>query len=350
MRFFWHTPRRFDHTYKKRTGDKGRGIMEQRLAVQKPCLPARRENGGGIARFLLSTAAVFLLIYAGQFLSAKILAKVFLYRVRDRQFRSWDEMLAAFQRFVESDLCLLGSLFLTAVTIALCLLYCRVIEKKTPAGIGLSLHGMPAETAKGFLAGFGMLSAAVLLAFLSGSLVFGGFCSPSPAALLLFLAAFLVQGTSEEVLLRGFYLQTSIGRVPPAAAVIANAAVFAALHLRNPGIGPLAFFNLMLVGVFFSLLTLGSGSLWGAAAAHGMWNFAQGNFYGILVSGLSVRTTALSFQPQGGMDLISGGAFGLEGGAAASAVLLAAIALAWRRYQKRGWAVALFRGQKRKNR
>lgn len=322
-------------------------MAEERLTVQRPCFPARR-NKGGAAQVLISTAAVFLILSVGQYAAAHILARAFWFSVRERQFLRREEMLSAFELFARGDLCLLGSLFLTVITTVLCLLYAGLIEKRGPGSMGLSLRGMPGAFGRGALAGFGMISAAVLLAWMGGGLRFGGICAPFPAMLLLFFLGFLVQGMSEEVLLRGFYLSSVRKSVPAPAAVLMNSVVFAALHLRNPGISAAAFCNLVLVGIFFSLLTLGSGSLWGAVAAHGVWNFAQGNFYGILVSGLSVRTTVFAFLPVDGMEWLCGGAFGLEGGAVASAVLLAAILLVWRHYQKRGWAEPVFSEQRRR--
>jgi hypothetical protein len=60
-----------------------------------------------------------------------------------------------------------------------------------------------------------------------------------------------------------------------------------------------------------------------------MWNFAQGNLFGIPVSGIQGLPSPLSSQLEGGMlrELLNGGPFGLEGGLAVTVVLLAGCAV-----------------------
>ena len=106
--------------------------------------------------------------------------------------------------------------------------------------------------------------------------------------------------------------------------------MFAALHLLNSGIGPLPIVNLFLFGVLASLYYLWRGNLWGIAAFHSMWNFTQGNIFGILVSGgdygVSLLTSELT-----GSALINGGDFGMEGGLAVTAAMVIGIVLVeWR--------------------
>ena len=116
-------------------------------------------------------------------------------------------------------------------------------------------------------------------------------------------------------------------RYPMAAAVIANAVIFAALHLLNPGIAPLAIVNLILFGIFASCYFIRKGNIWGIGAFHSVWNLVQGNFYGIKVSGTTTSCTVFSSTAVGGREIINGGAFGLEGGLAVSLVLIAGILL-----------------------
>ena len=61
---------------------------------------------------------------------------------------------------------------------------------------------------------------------------------------------------------------------------------------------------------------------WGVAGIHGAWNFAQGNLFGILVSGQQSGTSLMTFLPQGNQDWLSGGSFGIEGSVMTSLVLL----------------------------
>ena len=63
-------------------------------------------------------------------------------------------------------------------------------------------------------------------------------------------------------------------------------------------------------------------TVWGVAGIHGAWNFAQGNLFGILVSGQPSGTSLMTFLPQGNQAWLSGGSFGIEGSIMTSLVLL----------------------------
>jgi membrane protease YdiL (CAAX protease family) len=99
--------------------------------------------------------------------------------------------------------------------------------------------------------------------------------------------------------------------------------------LGNPNVSFIALINIFLFGLFASLLTLRRGSIWMVGAIHSMWNFAQGNLFGIPVSGLTGLPSPLTATVKEGtwQTLISGGSFGLEGGLAVTVVLLVACGL-----------------------
>lgn len=71
-----------------------------------------------------------------------------------------------------------------------------------------------------------------------------------------------------------------------------------------------------------SLYLLKTDTVWGVAGIHGAWNFAQGNLFGILVSGQPSGTSLMTFLPQGNQAWLSGGSFGIEGSIMTSLVLL----------------------------
>jgi membrane protease YdiL (CAAX protease family) len=132
----------------------------------------------------------------------------------------------------------------------------------------------------------------------------------------------MIQGMAEEVLCRS-YLLISIGRrYPMWLAVLLNALFFAILHLANPGMGVLPFINLTLFGVFASVYFIKRGSIWGIGAVHSIWNFVQGNFYGIKVSGNNLSCTVFESTVIESKNFINGGDFGLEGGIAVTIVLV----------------------------
>ncbi len=225
---------------------------------------------------------------------------------------------------------LLVDLFATVTTVAAVLLWCLLFERRTLFTLGLIRRGAVGDYLVGMIGGVALFGGAVGLCVLTGTAaVTRADAPPAVGLLLLFFAAFLIQGMSEELLCRSFLMVTLSRKLPLWACALTNAAMFSGLHMFNPGVTPIALVNIFLFGVFASLLTLRRGSIWMAAAVHSLWNFAQGNLFGIPVSGIAGMPAPLSTTvPTDGVwwqELINGGAFGIEGGFAATAVLVAGI-------------------------
>lgn len=227
---------------------------------------------------------------------------------------------------------MLISLFATTATVAVVLIYCLAIERRTLGSLGLIRRGAVTEYVVGLLAGLGLFGLPVLLCVVTGAMSLSPAESmPSFRVVLLFFAGFLIQGMSEELLCRS-YLMVSLSRKWPLwACAVSNALLFSLLHVGNPGVTAVALINIFLFGLFASMLTLRRGSIWMVGAIHSMWNFAQGNLFGIPVSGLvgSPSPLVAEMGEGGRQTLVNGGAFGLEGGLAVTVVLAAACAVVW---------------------
>lgn len=137
---------------------------------------------------------------------------------------------------------------------------------------------------------------------------------------------------SEEVIFRGVplvLLAASLGRGPAVAAI---AIPFALAHLGNPNLTALGVGNIALAGIFLGLAFYAPGGIWTASGAHLGWN-------GVLaaldtpVSGVPFDIPFLDYSA-GAPAWLTGGAFGPEGGLAATVALTAAILLAARRIGK----------------
>ena len=61
----------------------------------------------------------------------------------------------------------------------------------------------------------------------------------------------------------------------------------AAVHLLNDGMSVLAFYDLLITGIFFSLIVYYFDSLWMAMGIHTTWNFTQSILLGLPNSGTS---------------------------------------------------------------
>jgi hypothetical protein len=141
----------------------------------------------------------------------------------------------------------------------------------------------------------------------------------------LVLTGWAIQGAAEEILLRGFLMPILSIHWRPAIGVIFSALFFSALHLLNPNITLISVLNLFLFGLFTALYALWEGGLWGVFAIHAIWNWAQGNIFGLSVSGLDLHSSVLFDLMEAGPDWVTGGYFGPEGGIIVTLILLSGI-------------------------
>ena len=137
----------------------------------------------------------------------------------------------------------------------------------------------------------------------------------------LYGVALLVAGAfGEELFTRGIFLQFLARAVGPATAVAATSVAFALLHGANPGVTYLAQCNTALFGAVFGLAVTRHKSLWLAAGLHFGWNIGQ-VAAGANNSGITIRLTELHLDLRGAAWL-TGGDYGLEGGAMATGAVL----------------------------
>lgn len=236
---------------------------------------------------------------------------------------------------MESDGYMIGMLLSDIVMMLIVFLFCRFIQKRKLRTLGFIKKGMLKEYGLGMLLGFAFFSVCVLLGVLFGGLKIEGI-SPefSIGIFVAYLLGYMVQGMTEEVLCRGYFLGSYARRYPVYAAVLANSLLFASLHLLNSGISVLAFINITLFGIFASIYFIRRGSIWGIGAFHSIWNLVQGNFYGIKVSGTPVGNTLFTTQAIAGKSLWNGGDFGMEGSLICTIVLTCGIIFLYTRKNK----------------
>lgn len=248
-------------------------------------------------------------------------------------------MMLIEEEIASSNVYMLGMLIAEIVMIVIVCLFCKLLQKRKMRTMGFCKKAAVKEYLIGMLAGFACFSLAVLFSVLTGglrleiSLAFRVEPVRIIGIFLLFLIGFMIQGMAEEVICRGYFMISYARRYPVYAAILANALIFAALHLLNSGISVLAFINLFLFGVFASVYFIRRGNIWGIAAFHSVWNLVQGNFYGIKVSGMDLSDSILTAATIEGKELFNGGAFGLEGSLPVTVVLIAGILLLyfWKR-------------------
>ena len=183
------------------------------------------------------------------------------------------------------------------------------------ASMGFIKSGWWRHYLKGFGVGLAMCSVALLLALAMGGMGVSEVATrPNMTLWLLTLAGFMVQGMSEEVMLRGYLTVSLANRMPVWLSVAITSLLFAFMHGGNAGLTPLSLVNLVLFGIFAAVFMLRYDNIWGIGALHSAWNFCQGNIFGVAVSGSNAGDTLLSFSVlEDAPRWISGGEFGLEG-------------------------------------
>ncbi len=141
------------------------------------------------------------------------------------------------------------------------------------------------------------------------------------------LLMFLLVGWNEELLSRGYHLQTIASGLNRFWGVLLSSAVFAALHLANPNASWNGAAGILLAGLFFSYGYLCTEQLWLPIGLHIGWNVFEGVVFGFPVSGLD--TFSLIQVDVAGPTIWTGGAFGPEAGLVLLPGLLLGTVLIW---------------------
>lgn len=218
------------------------------------------------------------------------------------------------------------TLFATVGSTIAAMLYCTKFENRRLFTYGFTKKNAVKEYIAGLVVGLIMFTAVFGIILVSGQGEFKGFnANASFFAIILLFCGFLVQGMSEEVLVRSYYFTTMGATKNMTLAVFISSVAFAALHLANPGINFLSLFNLTLFGIFAAVYYLRRGNIWGISAIHSIWNFAQGNIFGFKVSGSNAGDSIFTTEYAGSGTLFNGGDFGPEGGLGVTIVLVIGI-------------------------
>jgi len=195
----------------------------------------------------------------------------------------------------------------------------RFLDKQPIESLGLKLN---IQALFDLLTGIGVtflqMGFTYLLMFNLGWLTFEGFAWEfDPIGLviknaLLFFFIFILVGWNEELLSRGYHLQTIVSGINLFWGVIISSAVFGLLHIFNPGATWVSTTGILFAGLFLAYGYVRTKQLWLSIGLHIGWNFFEGVVFGFPVSGLDIY--ALTRIKVTGPELWTGGAFGPEAG------------------------------------
>lgn len=212
----------------------------------------------------------------------------------------------------------------------------RIFEEVPFRSLGWWPHrGWLKNLALGSIIGAASLFLAAGLAAVTRGIRFS--FNPSPGTtigrtIVVSLIIFVVAGAAEEALFRGYPLQTFTRAKLAWLGVLLTSVPFAAAHLLNPNVSRgFTFINTAVAGVWLAAAYVRTRSLWLPLGLHWSWNWAQASLLGLPVSGIQrVSPAPLLHAMNAGPDWLTGGAYGIEGGAAGTVALIVSTIVVWR--------------------
>lgn len=195
----------------------------------------------------------------------------------------------------------------------------RWLDKRSFESLGFKLNQ---QTLRDILAGIGITFVQMGFIYLVmlglGWLTFTGFAWQFDSArvviinVLTFFIVFVFVGWNEELLSRGYHLQTIASGFNLFWGVIISSAVFGLLHLGNPNATWVSAAGIFFAGIYLAFGYIRTKQLWLSIGLHIGWNFFEGVGFGFPVSGLDIYP--LLRINVTGPELWTGGAFGPEAG------------------------------------
>jgi|SRR5687767_288113 len=212
----------------------------------------------------------------------------------------------------------------------------RLLENLPWRSLGLTMHQRwVRDLIVGTAIGVAAVAFAVAIATAAGGLQFtfignemllAAGRSLLTAGVLLFVAAL-----AEEAAFRGYPLQTLTRAGLMWLGVILTSVPFGFAHLWNPNVVPgITFANTVIAGFWLAAAYLKTRSLWFPLGVHWGWNWALGSIFGLPISGVRFFSNPILRGQDVGPAWLTGGNYGIEGGVAGTAALIAFTLLIWR--------------------
>jgi membrane protease YdiL (CAAX protease family) len=195
----------------------------------------------------------------------------------------------------------------------------RFLDKRSINSLGLKFDRWTAlDILAGVLITFFMMGFIYLIQWGLGWLTFNGFAWETDSLLTVLggtlgmFVVFILVGWNEELLSRGYHLQTIASGLNLFWGVALSSAVFGVLHLGNPNATWVSAAGIFFAGLFLAYGYITTRQLWLSMGLHLGWNFFEGVVFGFPVSGLGIyRLIHITVH---GPELWTGGAFGPEAG------------------------------------
>jgi len=206
-------------------------------------------------------------------------------------------------------------LFANIFVILALTLFCRFFQKRSLASLGFSSKKIANRILTGTTLAIIFLTIVFLLNLFAGSIrISSNLTTVSWIYVLTAFLGYFPQGLMEEIVCRGFIMNSISARYNIWTGLLVNSLIFAILHGLNPDITRLALLNLFLAGLLLSTIFYLTDNILFVGAFHAAWNFMLGPVLGVPVSGLSIYSSLFKTTLLPDHSLMNGGGFGFEGG------------------------------------
>lgn len=211
------------------------------------------------------------------------------------------------------------------IFIVVTLLYCKLIEKKDFKSFGISFDLVGGLS--GIVLAVILLFAIIVISLSFNAITFSGINSNiNISSLILWGIAFMIQGTTEEIMCRGFLLNSLRNKISLPMTIFISSTAFAFPHLLSlfeaefvyviPGI-----LNLYLISIIFSLITLWHSNVCSACGLHVVWNFVLYTIMGLSLSGSENVSSGLILFNIKNPNILNGAEYGVEASLITTVVL-----------------------------
>lgn len=179
----------------------------------------------------------------------------------------------------------IAGLLSTSLIIVLVTAYCKFVEKRSIASVGLRKEGSFKQYFTGLGIGGLAISTVVGICYVAGAVTCKGVVFSDILMYVLICVGWMIQGAEEEIVFRGWFMTSLSNCLPIWAAVLINSLFFSLAHLLNAGFNLQTFASHTLFGIWLSLLAIRCGSVIPCCGVHTIWNLAQSCIFGFPVGG-----------------------------------------------------------------
>lgn len=212
------------------------------------------------------------------------------------------------------------------------ILLVRIFDNKSIKEVGF-FKGI--NTGKNMLIGLSLGALSITLIFLSlmwsGEVTLKNSLKYPSVVKSIFLGAivFILVAINEEVLCRGYILNTLDIKNKPLRSSIICSCLFSIMHTLNPNVTVVGLINIFLIGMLFSYMYIKTKNLSMSIGYHMSWNYFQGSVFGFPVSGQSKFYSIYSIKSID-KNVITGGKFGPEAGILATLIIVINFIIVWK--------------------